>query len=284
MGEIIYGLNSFVIACTLFVSMAVVIEAGYRFGRARAGTAGEAPRTHIHAILASLLGVLALLLGFTFSLALQRYDSRSQSVVDEANAIGTTYLRAQLWPVSVRGDIQKLLQSYLNIRVEAGSITIDRHDAINEHLLRANEQLDALWSKARVAAEEDPNPATTGLFIQSLNEAIDSYGRREAALSRHVPEVISFLLFVTLLISGGTIGYAAGVASQRPALATYSLIAIIIMVVFIIIDLDRPRRGLIRVDQSSLVQLRTAIDAAQAAGNQATVPAQLPRPAVTGRR
>jgi len=143
--------------------------------------------------------------------------------------------------------------------------------------------LDALWGCARKAAKEDNNPVTSGLFIQSLNETIDSYGRREAALNRHVPEIILFLLYGTFLMTGGIIGYSAGIAGHRPAMISYILVALIVVLAFIIADLDRPRRGLIKVDQTSLIQLKAAIDATQAAGTQPAVPANILRPAVTGR-
>jgi len=283
MGEIIYGLNSLFIAGVLFISMSIAIEVGYRIGRVKQASADEAIKAHINAIQASLLGVLALMLGFTFSLALQRFDSRSQAVVDEANAIGTTYLRAQLLPVSVREETQKLLQNYADLRVKVSGLSLDNETAREAFLFKANNVLDALWGCARKAAEEDNSPVTSGLFIQSLNETIDSYGRREAALNRHVPEIILFLLYGTFLMTGGIIGYSAGIAGHRPAMISYILVALIVVLAFIIADLDRPRRGLIKVDQTSLIQLKAAIDATQAAGTQPAVPANILRPAVTGR-
>jgi uncharacterized membrane protein (Fun14 family) len=123
---------------------------------------------------------------------------------------------------------------------------------------------------------------TSGLFIQSLNELIDSYGRRNAALNRHVPEVVLFLLYGTFLLTGGVVGYAAGVAGHRPSFATYILVVLIVIMAFIILDLDRPRRGLIKVDHKSLIELKVAIDAAQTVGAQ-SVPMDTPRSAVTGR-
>ena len=283
MGEIIYGLNSLFIAGVLFISMSIAIEVGYRIGRVKQASADEAIKAHINAIQASLLGVLALMLGFTFSLALQRFDSRSQAVVDEANAIGTTYLRAQLLPVSVREETQKLLQNYADLRVKVSGLSLDNETEREAFLFKANNVLDALWGCARKAAEEDNSPVTSGLFIQSLNETIDSYGRREAALNRHVPEIILFLLYGTFLMTGGIIGYSAGIAGHRPAMISYILVALIVVLAFIIADLDRPRRGLIKVDQASLIQLKAAIDATQAAGTQPAVPANILRPAVTGR-
>ncbi len=140
------------------------------------------------------------------------------------------------------------------------------------------------WSDARRAAEVDANPVTTGLFVQALNDPIDSFGQHDAALGRHVPEAILFLLYGSFLLTGGVVGYATGIAGHRPSLAAYILAALIVVVAFVITDLDRPRRGFIRVDQTSLVNLKAAIDAAQAAGAQQAVPVDAPRPAVTGRR
>lgn len=261
-----YGVNSLFIASVLFASMALAIEAGYQLGRGKQGAVSDSTKAHVNAIQASLLGILALLLGFTFSLALQRFDRRSEAVVAEANAIGTTYLRAQLLPKSVRGEAQQLLQNYIDFRIAAGGISLDHEAKRQAYLAKGKEILDATWGCALRAAEADNSPVTTGLFIQSLNELIDSFGRRDAELNRHVPEVIWLLLYGTFLITGGVIGYSAGISGHRPSSVTYILVALIVILVFIIVDLDRPRRGLIRVDQSSLTDLKTATDAAQTAG------------------
>jgi hypothetical protein len=125
MSEVIYDQNSLLISGILFVSMLIAIEAGYRLGRRVELRANESSRSHVGAILASQLGILALLLGFTFSLALQRFDNRSQAVVEEANSIGTTYLRAQLLQGSIGGEVQALLRRYVDLRVQAGAVALD---------------------------------------------------------------------------------------------------------------------------------------------------------------
>jgi hypothetical protein len=122
-----------------------------------------------------------------------------------------------------------------------------------------NEGLDGLWALAVRAAAETPNPVTTGLFTQSLNEMIDSFGVRQAALDRHVPEIVLFLLFGTLVLTSALVGYASGMAGQRASFATYVLVLLIVLLVFIIIDLDRPRRGLIEVRQDSMYEVRDTI-------------------------
>lgn len=205
----------------------------------------------------SLLGILALLLSFTFSIALQRFDSRSEAVVDEANAIGTAYLRAQLLPTSVRDPALQALRAYLDLRVQTGAIDLANDKARNPLLREAEEKLDELWRYARAAAAADPNPVTSGLFVQAVNELIDSYGRRNASLNRHVPEMVLLLLFGVFVVVGAIIGYTAGIAGHRPSPVSHLLVVMVVMLVFIIVDLDRPRRGLIQVSEQSLVELQT---------------------------
>jgi uncharacterized YccA/Bax inhibitor family protein len=116
-----------------------------------------------------------------------------------------------------------------------------------------------LWSYARQAASEDPNPVTVGLFVQSVNDLIDNFGRRNAELDRHVPEAVLLLSYGTFLMVGAVIGYSAGVSGHRASFVTYVMVLLVVVLVFIIIDLDRPRRGLIEVSQESLIDLRSAI-------------------------
>ena len=260
MKEVMYNLPSILIATILLLALILAVEVGYRIGlRNQASTDSEA-RSQINSFQASLLGVLALLLGFTFSLALQRFDSRSQTVVDEANAIGTTYLRAQLLPPAIQSEVKTLLRSYVDMRVEESSIALS-DDAGRAALLAQTSQLqNDIWHYALLAAEEDKSPVTSGLFIQSLNDTIDSFGNRNAALDRHVPELVLYLLFAVFLLTWGIVGYAAGAGGHRPSKVAYLMLVLIVLLVFMIIDLDRPRRGLIEVDHRSLTSLQAAID------------------------
>ena len=259
MVDFIFEQNSILIAGTVLVLMVVAIEFGFAFGRRRSQDASESAHTHIGAIQGSLLGMLALLLGFTLSLSLQRYDTRSVAVVDEANAIGTAWLRAQLLPESVRGQAMERMRQHIELRGDAGAIDLAHASERGDLLVQTNENLNQIWELALVAAQENPSPVTTGLFIQAFNDMIDSYGRRDAALSRHVPQEVLLLLFATFLLTGGVVGYASGVAGHRPSIATHVLVVLIVILAFVILDLDRPRRGLIQIDQSSLVALKSSM-------------------------
>lgn len=268
MQEIMYNQSSILIVTVLFITLVLAMEVGYRLGRRTQARTDAEAKSHINAIQASLLGVLALMLGFTFSLSLQRYDSRSLAVVDEANAIGTAFLRSHLLPPPVRGEVQRMLRDYVDVRVEESMVPLS--DEAKRHILlaQAAQNQNDLWRYAMQAVEEDDRPTTTGLFIQSLNELIDSYGRRNAALNRHIPEIVLFLLFGTFIMTWGIVGYGAGVTGHRPPFVAYIMLLLVVLLILIIIDLDRPRRGLIEINHTSLTELQSAIQSAQDEGGQ----------------
>lgn len=267
MRDLLVGQSSLVIVALLFACILLVMEAGFRIGRRSQQVMGDSFKGQVNAIQGAVLGVLALMLGFTFSLALQRYDSRSAAAVDEANAIGTAYLRSQLLPANIRGEAGTLLREYLDLRVRAGGIDLS-HNGDREPLLeRAATTTEQLWQLALKAAEQDGRPVTSGLFIQSLNDMIDAYGKRDAALNRHVPEVVFFLLFLTFLMAGVIHGYANGIEHNRASFPTVMMVALIVLLVFLIIDLDRPRRGFIQVNQQSMEDLQLSMSSSHARQN-----------------
>ena len=279
-----YDIDTVWIVVILFISMVLAIEIGSRLGLRPRGSVSAGFTTHVNTIAASLVGILALLLGFAFSSSLHRFDDRSEAVVDEANAIGTAYLRSHLLPASVRSDVQKLLREYLDLRVQTSTVPLSDQSERELLVAKASRTQTALWDYALQAAEQDPNPVTSGLFIQSLNEVIDSLGKRDAALRRHVPEVALLLLYGTFLMAGAIVGYSAGVAGYRASFITYIMVALITLLVFIILDLDRPRRGLIEVSQESLIDLQAKIKVSMRADARQPIPADVQRPAGTERR
>lgn len=259
MEEVLYDQSSIVIAGVLFIAILVANELGYRVGRWRRSEADIGAKTQTNAIQAAMLGLLALLLGFTFTMALQRFDARSETVLEEANAIGTAYLRTQLLPEVHRQEAKDMLADYVELRIAGNKVDLTQAETRRAHQRQVEEAQDALWRVAIDAAATDPRPVTSGLFIQSLNELIDAYGARNAALRKHVPEVVLFLLFAVFVIAGAVLGYSGGLEGGRPFLATFSMSLLIVLVIFIIIDLDRPRRGLIEVSQESMLDLGDGI-------------------------
>ncbi len=256
MDEVMYDLNSILICFLLMIAMLVALEIGFRGGRLWQDRVSDGQKSQLGAVQGSLLGLLALLLGFTFSLALQRYDDRSKAVVDEANAIGTAMLRSQLIDASVRDESLNSLRNYLDLRIRSASVSLDHHEERAE-LLNLSEVVQAsLWEQVARAVELDSRAITSGYYLQALNEMFDSYARRDAALNRHVPEAVLFLLFITFVMVSTIVGTTSGASGGRPPASMLIMVSLIVLLVFIIIDLDRPRRGIIAVDQSSLTNLQ----------------------------
>ncbi|MDD2309492.1 MAG: DUF4239 domain-containing protein [Desulfuromonadaceae bacterium] len=262
MREIMYSQSNVLIVSGLFIVMLLAMEIGFRSGLRRQASGTEAI-TQANAVLVSMLGLLALLLAFTFAAALQRYEDRSQTVVAEANAIGTTYLRARLLPRGMQDEVKALLRQYLDVRIQEGRVD-STEPKLHGSVLHQAKLLEAqLWSHAVKAAEQDSRVVTSGLFIQSLNELIDTSSTRNAALNRHVPEIVLFLMFATIVLTTATLGYASGIAGHRVTLAAFVLVMLIAMVVYLIIDLDRPRRGVIQVSHESMLSLQQTIGTPQ---------------------
>lgn len=255
-----YALNTFIIAILVFALLLSAVELGYRLGFKKCKSFSDVIKNHINSVSMSLLGILALLLGFTFSLSLQRFDSRSDAVVTEANCIGTAYLRTELLDDEFKTEAKKCFDEYIKIRMADSSTSLVDHDVRKKHALRAAALQKMIWNIVIRAAKKDADSPKLALLIQSVNETFDSLDAREAALNRHVPGLVLTLLLITVILSGAVLGYAAGASGHRVSVAVHVMNVLIIIIVFIIFDLDRPRRGLIQVNQSPILNLELLIN------------------------
>jgi hypothetical protein len=260
MQEYLYDLNSISIAAGILLLLLVCMEFGYRLGKRNSQKTKGNESAQIIRIESSMLGMVALLIGFTFSLSLQRYEERTQDVVEEANAIGTAFLRAELLPVQYRDSVQLLIREYVDMRLKESEVSITDEKRYREYVDATQKLGGHLWRLAKRSAEVDDSPLRTGLFVQSLNEVLDGFDRSEAELNIHVPELVIFLLVITFLITASIFGYASGTEGHRPTMAANIFLVIIVLLTFLIIDLDRPRRGLIKVSQQSLVALKNSMN------------------------
>lgn len=254
--EILYAHSSIAITGILLVLIMLANEIGFHTGRFIQNRTDSETKSLTGSVQASILGLLALLLGFTFSMSMQRYDNRNQAVIEEANAIGTAMLRVQLLPEQFQEEAGELMRKYVDLRIAAGTIDLTQPDVRKKFLDDTASFQNKIWAVAIAAANADPRPVTTGNFIKSINDVIDSQGRRNALLEMHVPEIVLLLLFTVFISSGGILGYSSGLSGQR-IIAPTALVAVLIsLIVFIIIDLDRPRRGLIHVNQGVMLELQ----------------------------
>jgi hypothetical protein len=226
---------------------------GIRVGRRMRGGFGDSERTQLYGMQASLLGLLALLLGFSFAMAQSRFDVRKQLVVDESNAIGTTRLRAGVIGDEGGRDMQRLLDEYVGVRLR-GYRARDQAGlgaAIDRSLMLQRE----LWTRMTELARERPQSLPVSLLMQSLNDVIDLHAKRVAAGRNHVPRPVLLMLLVVAVVTMGWVGAGVGVGQARGTVTAVILSLLISLVVGVIVDLDEPRGGLIRISQAPLGEL-----------------------------
>jgi hypothetical protein len=240
----------------LFVATVVVvllsIEAGYWLGRYRRRRSEEEKEGPVGAIVAATLGLLGLILAFTFGLAASRFDARRQIVVDEANAIGTTYLRAGLLPDGRGVTIRKLLRDYVDARLEGAET-----GNIDQLLQRSDELHRALWQEAEGVGRKHPDSIVVGLFIQSLNETIDIHARRIlVAVRSRIPGVLWGALYLVTIFTMAGVGYHEGLTKSKRTLAVVVLVTTFSAIMLLVADLDRPQEGLLKVSQQAMIEVR----------------------------
>ena len=228
------------------------MEFGYRFGKWRhANTPGERDQP-VGAMVASILGLVALVIGFTFSLAASRFDARRLTVLEEANAIGTCYLRARLLPEPQRAEVADLLHEYVDVRVKAVQ-EAKTEDAI----IRSVAIHELLWTQATSAADKNETSIMIGVFIQSLNNVIDVHAKRTlVGLHSRIPIVIWAGLFGLSMLGMAAVGYQAALTTTRRSPAMLGLVLAFTIVLMLIADLDRGQEGLLRVSQRSMLDLQ----------------------------
>jgi hypothetical protein len=207
---------------------------------------------------AAIIGVLALMIGFTFAMALARFESRRDAVMDEANAIGTTALRARMLAVPHDRQVLGLLRDYVKVRLDLTQ-RIATHTDLATTIERSNALQEAMWREAMMVAAKDNAMVPAGLFIQALNDMIDNQGKRLAAVRNHVPDVVVLSLFAVAAVASAFSGYARGLDRQRSAMPSYIIALLVCGVILLILDLDRPSAGFIEVSQQPMIDLAESL-------------------------
>lgn len=238
---------------TVLVLLAMT-EAGYRVGTRIQAAKGTGYKEQIGAIQGAVLGLLGLLLGFTFAMALQRYDKRRDLVLQEANAIGTTYIRASLLPGAQQAPARDLLRRYVEVRLKY-QLLADEAANLAEGMRLSMEIESELWRHATQAAKEAPNDITA-TFIESLNEMIDTDAERIATGRARIPGEVSLLLLVVAGFGSFTSGYSSGAQGGRTILSGLLMPLLLTAIIVLIFDLAHPLQGLIGISQQPLIELR----------------------------
>lgn len=244
------------LALGMWVLLAVLLtaqEIGYRLGRfvRRRHEPLEAEKSSLNFATAGMVGLLAFLLGISLSMASGRYEARRDSLLNEANSIGTTWLRAGLVGGPEGQVIQRTLRDYTKLRID----TInggEAPDEVDRMYARAGALQNDMWRAAQQAAERAPTPITA-LLVASLNETIDLSLTNRRNFSTNVPTYVIRLLILVSMLTMGAIGYGFGIVGGRQIVMSILFLFIWTIAIALIVDIDRPRSGGIRVGTTPLV-------------------------------
>ena len=246
-----------IVAGCLFVAMLGSVDIGYRIGHRRKTSDPQTSIEVIGTVDAAVFGLLGLILAFTFGGASDRLVLRRAQIVQEANAIGTAYLRIDVLAQPDQPAIRDLFRSYLESRIAVFDKFADRA-ASNAALERAEQLQRNIWSRSVAACRADSKPDACLLMLPALNEMIDITTTRTMAARTHAPSVILTLL-ILLALAGATLsGYAMSRQTKRSIMHMLLFSLVVSSSVYVVLDLEYPRAGVInlRSMDQALYQLR----------------------------
>jgi hypothetical protein len=237
----------------LLAAMLVAIEVGYRAGAALRKRQPKQSGLDLGTIQGAVLGLLGLLLAFTYSYVSGRAEMRKQAVVEEANAIGTAYLRTQLMAEPIRSELREALRVYAQTRIIDDEVAGNR-EKFQVAVTASAQAQDKLWPIVAKLDGKKSTPADA-LMIAAVNEVLDMHTRRVAATRDRLPAPVFLLIVFVAVVSVGITGYAGGLVGHHNGVLNTTLAVLITGVVLVILDLDLPRAGFLQVSQESLREL-----------------------------
>lgn len=198
--------------------------------------------------------MLSLLIGFTFSVSLNRYDTRRDLVVEEAAALTMMWERIRLEPPEFRDRMQPLAQRYTEARLAyfQYGVIVDRQRAAD---VAAEVEMNKLWAITNELVAIDTRPMVTRALLDSMSRVDDAAWRRESAAREHIPVLVIDLLILFSLITAAIIGYSTGLNSKVNRPINIAFFTLLTLAILMVLDLDRPRSGLVRVSQKPMIDL-----------------------------
>ena len=252
-------LSGLSILAIFFVSLVAMILAG-AFGQfvrriRRAGSGDELDQSIAQeaVLLSGVLGLLGLLLAFSFGMVLNRYETRRELVTQEANAIGTAYLRTQLLDEPHRSRLSKLLIAYTDNRIKLASTDLDQ----NPYVSTNDRLLVEIWAAVTAARESALSRGVTTALLITFNEVIDLDTERKIIWQLRMPGEVLFLLLIYLMLTAAILGHSAdGLRAKRAALVLFILLALSLSVMT---DVNRPTSGRSRETQEAMLMLQQSL-------------------------
>ena len=235
------------------LSVLVPVLIGQRYGIYRSKKSADTQHAPIGSVVAAAFGLLAFMLAFTFQIAANRFDKRKELLLDEITNIRTTYLRAGLIPEPFRSHTRKLLVEYVDLRVEVAKDLSKLGNAMS----RSQQVLDTFWNYAETLAAQDRSSEAYSLFTASVNDLIDNYNHRVTwTLQYRIPAAVLWVLFIIAFFSMLALGYQFGISGKGSFGINLLLAVIFAVVMFLILILDRPEMGLIKLNQKPMLALQ----------------------------
>ncbi len=253
----INAFDFWLLAGSLLVVMLALLEIGRRIGVHRHQTDPEGASAGLGAIDGAVFGLMGLLIAFTFSGAAARFDSRRELVGQEANTIGTAYLRIDLLPQASQAALRQDFRNYTEARIAIFRDVRTDITAAKANLDRSVELQTKIWNEAVAACREVNSPAVTTLVLSSINEMIDITTTRMVAAETHPPAVIFYGLGMLVLATSLLAGYGMAASKKRSWMHMMVYSVIMAASLYVILDLEYPRFGVIRLDSADQVLIDT---------------------------
>ena len=258
MGYMLLGIVGIV---GLFGLMVALLEVGRRLGKRRLPPGDEASKSGLASVESAVFAVMGLLLAFSFSGALSRWDNRRHDITAEVNAIGTAYLRLDLLPASTRPGLQQKFRDYVDARLAVFSEVHDAEGTQRDIAHVAAIQAD-IWNRGLEACRTTDPPQAMTLVVTSLNEMFDMAQERDLTAASHPPLVVFLMLFVAILTSALIAGYDTAGSPKEVRFHMIGFAALIALTVYVTLDIEFPRVGFVRIDSAdqAFVDLKASMN------------------------
>jgi len=250
-GNFIDGVSPLAFIVVVFVVLFGMEFIGFRTGQVIRHPKNDAAMSALTTALAAIFGIVALVLSFSFSFALARYEQRWQLVVQEANNIGTLYLRTSVLDKAPGDQLRDILRVYTQDRIDY--YKSDSDPAAQQRDQTASAALQSrMWTIVSAAMRTNPRQLGVSLLMQVTNDTIDISAEQKAALSLRLPGSALFLVFLVAVLGALAIGLVFGYTDFRNALVSAIFSLLLTVLVYTIIDLDSPQSGFVQVNLTPL--------------------------------
>src|SRR4051812_7620025 len=248
--QLLDSIPDFLVFVLVFFGMLVAFEIGFRIGEWRARRNPDEKDGPTNTLVGALLALMAFLLAITMGMASDRFDTRRGLVQQEANAIGTTYLRAGYLQQPQSDQVRNFLREYATQRIA----TADPAD-VAAKIARSDELMRQTWAITEQLVRENPNSPAIAIYTESVNETIDVSASRITAANNRVPEPILLFLLIGSVLATGLVGYDAGLTRRRSLIAAALLIVLFSTVIYLVVDINQPTSGIFQISQQPLITL-----------------------------